>query len=197
MRLVWFLRELCLQTIGLVFTKPAAVTLNFTSNSRFPSVCPGKKSLPAPVSQTTFDQRRFSNFDKKLHFTSSAAKEMSDNESPKTDKKTKTRNTQSKVSAKKSSGEQQSARGPNRVRANQQENGPRGRENSSFAEENPVRYAAKMPALPTRNRESATAVRARKCSGNKKLLPAVPELSRRATRISGAPVNAITINPGA
>jgi hypothetical protein len=39
MRLVWFLRELCLQTIGLVFTKPAAVTLNFTSNSRFPSVC--------------------------------------------------------------------------------------------------------------------------------------------------------------
>ena len=48
------------------------------------------------------------------------------------DKKTKTRNTHSRVSAKKSSGEQQSARGPNRVRANQQDNGPRGRENSSI-----------------------------------------------------------------
>jgi hypothetical protein len=48
------------------------------------------------------------------------------------DKKTKTRNTQSRASAKKSSGEQQSAGGPSRVRANQQENGPRGRENSSI-----------------------------------------------------------------
>ena len=48
-----------------------------------------------------------------------------------TDKKPKNKNTQSRVSAKKSSGEQQSARGPNRVRANQQDNGPRGREDSS------------------------------------------------------------------
>ncbi len=57
------------------------------------------------------------------------------------------------------------------------------------AEESPVRCAARTPAVPTTNRESATAVRARKPNGNKKLLPGAPKLSRRAARISGVPVN--------
>jgi hypothetical protein len=49
------------------------------------------------------------------------------------DENTKPRNNQSRVSAKKSSGEQQSAgRGQHGVRANQQDNGPRGRESSSI-----------------------------------------------------------------
>jgi hypothetical protein len=46
---------------------------------------------------------------------------------------TKTRNSQSRVSAKGSSGEQQSAGGgQNRMQANQQGDGPRGREDSSI-----------------------------------------------------------------
>jgi hypothetical protein len=48
------------------------------------------------------------------------------------DEKAKTRNPQSRVSAKGSSGEQQSAGGQDRARANQQENGPRGRDDSSI-----------------------------------------------------------------
>jgi len=49
------------------------------------------------------------------------------------DEKTKSRKTQARVSAKRASGERESAEGGrNRMRANQQENGPRGRENSSI-----------------------------------------------------------------
>ena len=59
-----------------------------------------------------------------------------------------------------------------------------------FAEENLVRCAVKMSVVPIRNRESATAVRVRKSSSNKKLVPAVPKLSHRVTPISGARVDA-------
>jgi hypothetical protein len=60
-----------------------------------------------------------------------------------------------------------------------------------FAEESLVRCAVKMPVVPIRNRESATAVRVRKSSGNKKLVLAAPKLGRRVTPISGARVDAL------
>ena len=55
-----------------------------------------------------------------------------------------------------------------------------------FAEETPGRCAAKKPVVPTKNRESATAVRDRKSGGNKKLLLAAPKLSRLIP-VSGVP----------
>src|SRR4051812_18328975 len=59
------------------------------------------------------------------------------------------------------------------------------------AEESLDKCVAKMPADRKMSRESATAVRVRKSSGNKKLLPVVPKLSHRATQISGVPVSAL------
>src|SRR5438270_2393880 len=58
------------------------------------------------------------------------------------------------------------------------------------AEESLDRCVAKMSADRKMSRESATAVRGRKSSGNKKLLPAVPKLSHRAIH-SDVPVNAL------
>lgn len=58
-----------------------------------------------------------------------------------------------------------------------------------FAEESLVRCAVKMPVVPIRNRESATAVRVRKSSSNKKLALSARKLSRRVTPISGARVD--------